>query len=116
MYHDTRNMKEDFLYLTKIAERNGILVKCADMEISIWGVGKNPQNQLLHFYLPVNYTSDELDKFLDNINIEYDDGTDAIIWFDDGSWASIIENDGHEWWYIHKFPNIPSHVAQNDGY
>ena len=64
------------------------------------------------YILPVNYTPDEYEKFLSEIDYEYNAGyggqeIDGTIFYSDDSWSERGEYDGSEWWEYKKLPEIP---------
>ena len=66
----------------------------------------------IEYILPVNYTADEYEKFLNEINFEYDEGFGrqeiaGVIIYDDKSWSERGEYDGSEWWEYKRLPEIP---------
>ena len=53
--------------------------------------------------LPTNFSEEQYNKFLEDINVDYDSGygsqeLDGVIWYDDGSWSARAEYDDIEWW------------------
>lgn len=68
--------------------------------------------------LPVNYTKEQYQSFLNQLNFEYDNGYGGqnlfgTIWFGNGDWATRGEYDGSEWWEIHSRPEIPKYLKKN---
>lgn len=62
--------------------------------------------------LPVGYTEEQFDAFLEALNFEYYNGYGGqelfgTIWYEDGTWADRGEYDGSEWWEHHSCPPIP---------
>jgi len=56
--------------------------------------------------LKLNYSSEEYEKFLKDLDFEYDSGYGCqelfgTIWMQDGTWYSRGEYDGSEWWQHH---------------
>lgn len=91
---------------------------CAD--ISYTGSTWSEDNQTKSFALSVNHSPEEFDRFLDDLNFEYDNGYGGqelygTLWFTDGTWATRDEYDGSEWWAHHRQPEIPSHLTSNYG-
>lgn len=67
--------------------------------------------------LPLNYTPEDLDKFLDVINEDYDRSrdcayTEGVIWYKDGSWSELCEEKYHEhlYWNFIERPKIPDYI------
>lgn len=99
------NAKEEFIYHTA-----GKTVKCATITI-----GQNwfddDDNEVTSI-LPVDYTQEEYDAFLQSIDTEYDSGYGGqelfgTIWYTNGTWSDRGEYDGSEWWEYHICPSIP---------
>jgi len=91
------NAKEEFL-----EEIKGKTVKCAI--ISYYREEKN-------LYLKINYTEEKYQKFLKELNFEYDEGWGSqelfgTIWYKDGTWSFREEYNGTEWWNYNKCPKI----------
>ena len=100
------NAKEEFLELVE-----GKQVKCATIRIVIdWG--SEPQRAI---DLKVGYSEEDYDKFLTDLDIEYDDGYVSqelfgLVWFNDNTWAERHEYDGSEYWSMQSFPDIPKEL------
>ena len=65
--------------------------------------------------LPEGFTMDQYAEFTQALNFEYNDGYGGqelfgTIWFNDGTWATRGEYDGHEWWEYHCYP--PIHMTE----
>ena len=61
--------------------------------------------------LKINFTEEEYETFLKEIDFEYDNGygmqeISGTIWFNDGSWCDRGEYDGSEWWEYKEYPKI----------
>ena len=95
------NAKEEYIrHVT-----NKPAVKCAKIQIDNW----EEQYNCPTFYLKTN---GNLKEFLDNINVNYDNGYGGqnlygFIWYEDGSWSKRGEYDGSEWWEHMTLPIIP---------
>jgi len=68
------------------------------------------ENQII-FILPENYTFEQYEEFLKNIDRRYDSGYGGQelfgnIWYEDGTWSERGEYDGSEWWNYMKCPEI----------
>lgn len=66
--------------------------------------------------LPVGYTPEQYEAFLNQINVNYDSGYGGqnlfgTIWYMDGSWSERGEYDGSEWWEHRELPAIPEELA-----
>ena len=62
--------------------------------------------------LKVNYSNEEYETFLKELDFEYDNGygmqeLGGLVWFDDNSWLERREYDGSEWWEYKQYPKIP---------
>lgn len=98
------NAKEE--YIKHIGAR---IVKCAIISREDWD-NKSPK-----WKLPIGYTEQQLQQFLQNININYDSGYGGqelygTIWYTDGTWSSRGEYDGSEWWEYNKCSAIPKEL------
>lgn len=68
-----------------------------------FGSDLEPLFKRKHINLPVNYTPEQYEEFLREIDVEYDNGYGGQelwgeIWYDDGTWSERAEYDGSEWW------------------
>ena len=66
----------------------------------------------INLSLKKGHSSEDLEKFFELLNFEYDDGFNSqklfgTLWFQDGSWAIRGEYDGSEWWERRSVPEIP---------
>lgn len=64
------------------------------------------------FTLNQDYTEEELNEFLNNLDFEYDNGYGiqhlfGTIWCKNNIWFRRHEYDGAECWEYHKYPNLP---------
>lgn len=71
------------------------------------------------YFLTTGYTKEEWNKFLTDIDLEYDSGYGGqelygTIWFTNGFWSTRGEYDGSEWWYYHEVPEIPEDLNRID--
>lgn len=65
--------------------------------------------------LKINHSSEDYEKFLNNIDVEYDSGYGTqelfgTIWFTDGTWATRDEYHGSESWELHERPDPPAEL------
>jgi hypothetical protein len=95
------NAKEEFLMVTENAK-----VICSTITISYSWYSSTT------FNLKPGYTPEEYQRFIDNLDFEYDDGPGTQYLFgticcEDGLWYDRHEYDGSECWYRHKYPTIP---------
>ncbi len=101
------NAKEEFIYHTA-----GNVVKCASITI-----GDSWDEQVVSYNLPVGYTQEQYDAFLQSIDTEYDSGYGGqelfgTIWYTNGNWSDRGEYDGSEWWEYHVCPEIPESLIK----
>jgi hypothetical protein len=103
------NAKEEFL--GHIRDRK---VLCADMaHQDCWHNGAETD-----FELPVGYTQEQYDEFVNSLDFEYDRGYGGqelfgTIWYTDGTWSDRGEYDGSEWWNYQSCPGIPENLLTN---
>lgn len=102
------NAKEEFLEITE-----GLEVKCVEIQLY------NNKRISTKTTLAVNYTQDEYDKFLEDIDKEYDSGYGlqelyGTIWLKNGDWIDRYEYDGSERWELRKAPTIPDYLQPNE--
>jgi hypothetical protein len=62
--------------------------------------------------LPVKYTEEQYNTFVESLDFNYDSGFGGqelfgTVWFKDGTWADRGEYDGSEWWEHHVCPIVP---------
>lgn len=62
--------------------------------------------------LPMFYTNEQWEKFLEELDFEYEEGYGGqelfgTVWFLDGTWMERGEYDGSEWWEYKTCPKIP---------
>ena len=99
------NAKQEFLDHTNERCVGGRTVRCAKISIH------NAKNSV-YSILPVGYTPEDLEVFLEEINLVYNDGYGGqnlygTIWYTDGvTWSQRGEYDGSEWWEFQEVPEI----------
>ena len=81
-------------------------VKCA-----VISKGRSWYDEQNNIVLKVNYNDFEYEKFLNELDFDYDDGFGwqelyGIVWLDDGTWLARGEYDGSEWWEHNVIPPI----------
>ena len=116
------NASEEFLEHTE-----GRVVKCAVIGRKYthftYKLGDYDADSDEDYKLPIlleyNYTQEELNKFLNEIDFEYDGGFGeqelyGFIWYTDGSWSERGEYDGSEWWGYKKCPSIEDFLCRKD--
>ena len=71
------------------------------------------------FNLTTGWDKEDWNKFLSNLDFEYDSGYGTqnlfgTIWYVDGTWSNRGEYDGSEWYEYHYCPNIPLELNRVD--
>ena len=89
------------------------LVKCA--QITLFTGWEEQDSNSAEFNLPVGYSDQDLEDFLNKLDFDYDDGfgTQYLygnIWYTDGTWSERYEYDGSECWIHKSCPKIPDHL------
>ncbi len=97
------NAKQELLEILK----DKAALKCAIINNgSIWNEDEKS------FILKLNYTESDYEKFLNEIDFDYNSGYGGqelfgTVWLDDNTWLSRGEYDGSEWWVHNILPIIP---------
>ena len=96
------NAKEEFL--RHVESRQVLCVQISDYD--------NTQ-----FNLKVGYSAFDFDKFLEQLNYEYDAGYGGqelygVIWYKDGTWSEREVYNGSEWWAYKGCPVIPDYLNE----
>jgi len=99
-----QNAKEEFLQMVK-----NKIVLCAEISYQDCWEHEIPGSE---HKLPITYTEEEYNSFVDSLDFEYDHGYGGqelfgTVWFKDGTWADRGEYDGSEWWQNHVCPIVP---------
>lgn len=102
-----RNAREEMLELLKGKE-----IKCAEVTI---GRDWDEEDERRTIVLKVGHDEEDLAKFLNDLNFEYDSGYGGqelygTVWFTDKTWAGRGEYDGSEWWEEYSLPEIPKEL------
>ena len=102
------NAKQEFAEHTE-----GSVVACA--EIAVGYLCTDEERPAIR--LPLGYTAEEYEAFLNKLNFKYDDGYGGqelygTIWYKDGTWSERGEYDGSEWWEHRFVPEIPEELKQ----
>ena len=97
------NAKEEFL--SHIGSRQVLCVQISDYD------------DTSRINLKVGYSAYDFDKFLDQLDYEYDNGFGGqelygVIWYKDGTWSERGEYDGSEWWVYKCCPIIPDYLKE----
>ena len=92
----TMNAREELITILETSKKRGFHLVCAD--ITYEGDYSEP-NELIQ--LPLHYTEDELNRFYNNLNFNYNNGygTQHLygkVWLTYGAWLERWENDGSE--------------------
>mgnify|MGYP003339191006 CR=1 FL=1 len=108
------NAKDEFLTFIGDIESN---IKCAYVIHNHFDMFSDDQSRK-QFLLPVNYTPEQCDEFINALDFNYDAGYGlqelyGNVWFTDGTWADRGEYDGSEWWQHHSCPQIPEALQPN---
>lgn len=100
------NAKIEFLLHTK-----DLKVKCAYV---VRGITHHPdeENAIAPIKLPVGYTEEQYNEFLEQLDFHYDSGygsqyLEGIIWYENDAYSERGEYDGSEWWEYRQSPTIP---------
>lgn len=107
------NAKQEFL--EHIADKP--LIICAQLwtDKCLYPIDCDEDKAGLKVNLHLNFTDQEYEYFIKNINFDYDSGYGSQelfgkIWYEDGTWSSRFEYDGSEWWEHCKCPEIPEEL------
>ena len=110
------NAKEEFRdHVVRIMIANRTNLKCATIDYTPFSFRyRYEEEDEIHtvHMLPVDYTQEEYDAFVDSLDFTYDDGYGlqelyGYIWFTDGTYSDRHEYDGSEHWDYHRAPGIP---------
>jgi hypothetical protein len=96
---DNMNAKEEFLRVTKDYKVICAKIRQGDNDDDKWTM------------LMPNYTQEQLDAFLKEIDFVYDSGYGGqelfgLILCEDDVWFDRGEYDGSEWWEKHSYPDM----------
>ena len=85
-------------------------IKCAEVDAEVAHSTDGAYAKLRE-----NWTQEDLDLFLYDLDFEYDAGYGSqkvygTIWMKDGTWYTRREYDGAEWWERHSLPEVPKHL------
>jgi hypothetical protein len=114
------NAKKEFLDITE-----GLEVLCATISVcgdeltSHWFPKNSNIVKDKSLTLPVNYTQEEYQNFLNELDFEYDDSWGhqylyGTIWLKDGRWIERLEYDGSESWRLVEHPKIPNELLRGE--
>ena len=114
MSRANQNAKEEFL--SSISTKP---VKCAEIVYtasSLWAMNEEDSPAPKKIFLKVGYNETDWEKFLADLDFDYDAGYGGqelfgTVWFEDSEeWMTRGEYDGSEWWEVHSIPAIPQHL------
>jgi len=102
------NCKEEFL-----SEIYGRELLCAAIRYHKYDYTKEKT-----VLLPVGFTVVDYERFLKEVDFEYDNGWGSqevfgIIWYTNGLWSERGEYDGSEWWVYKTCPQIPKELMNS---
>jgi hypothetical protein len=114
------NAKQEFLNITKDFE-----VLCATISVygnegkSYWAPLDSKPIKDKSLALPVNYTQEEYQNFLNELNFKYDNSWGhqylyGTIWLKDKRWIERLEYDGSESWRLVERPKIPAECLRGE--
>lgn len=120
MNHEFRegtNAKEEFIKHTAYCKVKCAIVTQQDIYFRVFADKTDLEDDNI-FKLPIGYTEEEYQAFLNHLDFEYDDeyGSQQLfgtIWMEDGTWLTRGEYDGSEWWEVHSRPSVPSVLTIN---
>lgn len=113
------NAKQEFLDITE-----GLEVLCAVIDVEgdqfdrpYLQNFKTPVVKSKHLILPINFTIEEYENFLNELDFKYDNSwghwyINGTIWLKDGRWIERMEYDGSEWYRLVERPIIPEQCLQ----
>jgi len=107
------NAKEELIkFLSDHKEGYGTELKitCAEIKFGHYGESKD-----VKAFLKVGYTEEDYEKFLNDMDFEYDScyGAQELfghIWLENGAWLGREEYDGSEWWIYIERPEVPKYL------
>ena len=102
-----KNAKEELLGIIDPNE-----IKCAEVEYATCDMDVTEGS---HAKLRENWTNEDMQLFLFDLDFEYDSGYGSqqvfgTIWMKDGTWFTRSEYDGSEWWFHNVLPDVPEHL------
>lgn len=107
------NAKQEFLEITKDTEVLCVTINVEGVNYSTPFLHKGKRVKSKELSLPVGYTQEEYNNFLNELDFEYDESWGhqfiyGTIWLKDGMWIERGEYDGSEWWKLVEHPEIPN--------
>ena len=104
------NAKKELIEILEATHKEKKHIKCAFIHYFKWDF-KTKDIKEKEIVLKINYSDEEYETFLKELDFEYDNGYGAqelsgLVWFNDNSWLERGEYDGSEWWEYKKYPKI----------
>lgn len=101
---ELENARDEFVHHVNKQELLAALVYFND--------GKKVEKEKKLFTLYRDFTVEEKEEFLNNLNFNYDSGWGSqklfgTIWYKDGTFSERSEYDGSEWWTHYSCPPVP---------
>ena len=95
--------------LLQILKEHNLIIKCAKIN---YGEQWDDEEKVPEYILKVGYNKEDYNKFLNELNFDYDSGFGGQrlfgkIWLTNNTWLSRGEYDGSEWWEYNILPEIP---------
>lgn len=95
-----------------------ILQNKAPLKCAIISKGQSWDDDRKDIVLKLNFTEQDYEKFLNEIDFDYDSGYGVqelfgTVWLNDNTWLSRGEYDGSEWWEHNVLPSIPKECLPN---
>ena len=109
------NAKTELLEMLKGIKKDKKDIKCAYIEYCKINFEKRGDKDISidkkESVLKINFTEEEYDNFLKEIDFNYDNGYGGqelfgFVWFNDGNWLERGEYEGSEWWEYKSCPQI----------
>ncbi len=114
------NAKKEFLDITKDIEVLCAVVHvCGNEGKSYWAPLDSEPIKDKSLTLPVDYTQEEYQNFLNELNFKYDNSwghqyINGTIWLKDGRWIERLEYDGSEAYRLVEPPEIPNELLSKE--
>lgn len=95
-----------------------ILKGKAPLKCAVISNGQRWDKDKKNVVLKLNYSEANYEKFLSEIDFDYDSGYGGqelfgTVWLDDNTWLSRGEYDGSEWWKHNVLPAVPAECLSN---
>ncbi len=104
------NAKKELIEMLDGTHKEKKHIKCAYIHYSKLDF-KTRDIKEKEIVLKVNYSDEEYETFLKELDFEYNNGygsqeLSGLVWFNDNSWLERGEYDGSEWWAYKEYPKI----------